>query len=146
MLSIVPDSTVVLDINVLVSALINRESPPGRITAAWRRQEIAVITSRPIIDKAVEVLHRPSMSRFGITQLQVSRILLMLNRHTIITPHALDLKAVKDDPEDDKFIIAAVEGKADCIISGDAHLKNLGSYQDIPILTPAEFVTQYNLS
>ncbi len=41
-------------------------------------------------------------------------------------------------------IIAAVEAHADCIISGDAHLKDLGEYQGIPILTPADFVTKYD--
>jgi predicted nucleic acid-binding protein len=52
---------------------------------------------------------------------------------------------VKDDPEDDTIIIAAVEGNADCIISGDAHLKNIGSYQNIPILSPVDFVTRYHI-
>jgi len=42
-------------------------------------------------------------------------------------------------------LIAAVEGGADCIISGDRHLKTLGSYQGIPILTPEAFVTQYKI-
>ena len=39
----------------------------------------------------------------------------------------------------------ALEGKADCIISGDKHLKKLGTYQSIPILAPTEFVTQHKI-
>jgi predicted nucleic acid-binding protein len=57
----------------------------------------------------------------------------------------LDLQIVEDDPEDDTIIIAAVEGKADCIVSGDRHLKNLGPYENIPILSPSEFITRYNI-
>ena len=59
---------VVPDINVLVSALINRSSPPGRIIAAWRRREIVFVTSRPIIDKVDEVLHRLILSSYGIME------------------------------------------------------------------------------
>jgi predicted nucleic acid-binding protein len=63
----------------------------------------------------------------------------------IRTPNALNLRVIEADPEDDTIIIAAIEGKADCIISGDRHLKNLGTYQNIPILSPAEFVDQYHI-
>ena len=54
-------------------------------------------------------------------------------------------KVVERDPEDDNIIIAAVEGKADCIVSGDRHLQDLDSYEDIPILSPSEFVARYNI-
>jgi hypothetical protein len=50
----------------------------------------------------------------------------------------LDLKVVQDDPDDDKFIVAALEGDADYIVSGDPHLKKLEEYQGIRILSPAE--------
>ena len=64
---------------------------------------------------------------------------------TILTPHNLKLTVVERDPEDDNIIIAAVEGKADCIVSGDRHLQDLDSYEDIPILSPSEFVARYNI-
>ena len=68
---------VVPDINVLVSALINRSSPPGRIIATWRRREIVFVTSQTIIDKVDEVLHRPIFASYGITDAQIARL-----RHT----------------------------------------------------------------
>jgi len=40
------------------------------------------------------------------------------------------------------FLVCAVEGKADFIISGDNHLLDVGTYQGIQILTPREFVKQ----
>ena len=140
------------DVNVLVSALINQNSPPGRIQAAWERKEIEFITSPVIIAKTDEVLHRPSITRilsavFSEEQREghIQRFLSALRRRTRSTPHLLDLQVVEKDPEDDTILIAAVEGRANCIISGDAHLKDLGEYQGIPILTPADFVTQYNI-
>lgn len=47
---------------------------------------------------------------------------------------------IKDDPEDNKFLDAAVAGKADYIISGDKHLLNLRKFKGIRIVSPAEFL------
>lgn len=137
---------VVLDVNVLVSSLINRRGPPGRIQAAWRRGELMVVTSQVIINKTGKVLHRPHiLTVFSITETDIHDLLHALSEHGLLTPHLLDLQVVKEDPEDDTIITAAVEGKADCIISGDKHLTKMESYQDIPILSPAEFVTQHEI-
>ena len=77
---------------------------------------------------------------------RIQGLLALLQNQTILTPHALNLMVIEDDPEDDTIIIAAVEGNADCIVSGDRHLKNLKSYQGIPILSPAEFLAHYKIS
>ena len=141
--------TVVPDVNVLVSSLIKQRGPIQRIQAAWEADTLLFVTSEPIIAKTDEVLHREKItSLFSTPELaeeRIQRFLAALRRRAVQTPHQLDLRVVEKDPEDDTIIIAAVEGNADCIISGDAHLKNLGDYENIPILTPAEFVTQYNI-
>jgi len=49
------------------------------------------------------------------------------------------INAIKEDPEDNKILAAAVAGKADYIISGDAHLLGLKSYEGIEIVTPNGF-------
>lgn len=50
------------------------------------------------------------------------------------------LKIVLDDPDDDKFINCALEGKAKWIISGDKHLLNLKTFKEIKIFSPREFL------
>lgn len=45
-----------------------------------------------------------------------------------------------EDEDDLKFVELAVEADADFIVSGDSHLLNLKKYQNIRILTPAEFL------
>jgi predicted nucleic acid-binding protein len=52
----------------------------------------------------------------------------------------LNLAVVTRDPDDDKVIIAAIEGRAEYIVTGDADLIDLKSYQGITIIRPAEFV------
>lgn len=137
---------VVLDVNVIVSSIIAPSGTPGRIYDAWKRQQLYVITSPVIIAKTLEVIRRPSIqNHFSISEADIQAIKTLLERRTILTPHNLKLTVVERDPEDDNIIIAAVEGKADCIVTGDSHLKDLGSYEDIPILSPSEFVARYNI-
>ena len=138
---------VVPDVNIIVSAVITPSGYSGRIYTAWKRRRLFFITSPIIIAKMIEVLRRPHIAdTFHIDETDIQDLQSLLEKRTIQTPHALKLQVVEKDPEDDTIIIAAVEGGADCIISGDAHLKDLGEYQGIPILTPADFVTQYNIS
>lgn len=92
------------------------------------------------------MLRRPHIAEtYSIDEADLSALRSLLEKRTIRTPHLLDLHVIEQDPEDDNIVIAAVEGKADCIISGDKHLTKLGTYQNIPILSPAEFVTQHKI-
>jgi len=45
------------------------------------------------------------------------------------------------DPSDDQFLELAVNGKADCVISGDDDLLSMTIFRGIPIITPAKFLT-----
>jgi putative PIN family toxin of toxin-antitoxin system len=44
------------------------------------------------------------------------------------------------DPDDDKFLELAVDGRADVIVSGDVALLELNPFRDIPIIPPSAFV------
>jgi predicted nucleic acid-binding protein len=48
-------------------------------------------------------------------------------------------KGYSRDPDDDKFIETAIVGKADFFISGDSDLLDLGTIEDIPILSPRQY-------
>ena len=50
-----------------------------------------------------------------------------------------DLTAVEADPDDDKFLEAAVAGNVDYIVSGDQHLLDPGSFRGIDIVDPRAF-------
>ncbi|HET9588547.1 MAG TPA: putative toxin-antitoxin system toxin component, PIN family, partial [Anaerolineales bacterium] len=46
------------------------------------------------------------------------------------------------DPKDNKFLEAALAAQTDCIVSGDADLLDMTSFEEIPILRPAEFLAR----
>ncbi|NCO65593.1 MAG: putative toxin-antitoxin system toxin component, PIN family [Candidatus Aquicultor secundus] len=66
----------------------------------------------------------------------------LLSKYSQRTPGELKIDVITEDPSDNMFLVCAVEGKADFIISGDNHLLDVGTYQGIQILTPCEFVKQ----
>jgi predicted nucleic acid-binding protein len=47
------------------------------------------------------------------------------------------------DPDDDKFLEAALGGKADILISGDHDLLSLSKIQGIPIVSPSTAIKSY---
>ena len=46
------------------------------------------------------------------------------------------------DPNDDKFLEVALNGKADLILTGDADLLGLHPWRDIIILSPADYLSR----
>jgi predicted nucleic acid-binding protein len=55
----------------------------------------------------------------------------------LVTPSATP-RAVADDPDDDHVVAAAVEARADLIVSGDRHLLALHRYRGIRVVMPIE--------
>jgi len=50
------------------------------------------------------------------------------------------IKVIKEDPSDNKFLECAIKSGADYIISGDKHLKDLGQFEEIKILSVTKFL------
>jgi uncharacterized protein len=126
----------VVDTNVFVSAALKDSSWPAH-SIRWLSKYDGLLKSTAVEDELFAVLRR---LRFAdkITPVflaEVLRIFAAAERVAITERIALCR-----DPEDDKFIELAVNGRADLIISGDADLLGLNSVRDIPIVTPAAFV------
>ena len=50
---------------------------------------------------------------------------------------------VSRDPDDDKFIGCALDAKALYIVSGDKDLLDIGRYENVEMITAAEFCSRY---
>lgn len=130
---------VVLDTNVLISGIFFN-GPPAHILQAWREARFDLLLSRPILEeyqRVTEILNRKFPS------VDASKIIRLIAIHSrIIITEDISI-AVSQDPDDDKFIECAVAGKADVIVSGDKHLLEIGSYENITIVTPRQFLDQF---
>jgi len=50
---------------------------------------------------------------------------------------------VCEDPDDDKFLAAALVGSAPIIVSGDKHLLRVSGWQNVDVIKPRSFVDRY---
>lgn len=77
--------------------------------------------------------------RFGLDEDDVQQEVETIRYFAEFVDPAEDITAVEADPDDDKFLEAAVAGNVDYIVSGDQHLLDLGSFRGIDIVDPRTF-------
>jgi len=127
---------VVLDTNVLISAVI-RNGKPRQLLEAANDKKYVLVTSSEILSEMAEVLRRP---KFQMSENEIWQILFALNSSSDIKEVKSKFKVVKEDPDDDVIINTAHDGQADYIVSGDDHLLKVKKFKNIPIVTVAEML------
>jgi len=131
---------IVLDTNVLVSSVI-ASGPSAAILDAVRKSRFTMITSAHLLEEFSDVISRRRIARKYPRAAQEAEALLdFLRAFATMVPGILGPEKVSADRDDDFVLACALDGGADCIVSGDPHLLDLKSYKGIPILTPREFV------
>jgi uncharacterized protein len=133
----------VLDTNVLVSALIKPGGLPDQLVERWEAGEFTVVTSAEQIAEVERVLAYEKLRRF-IRAEQAVRLVANLRS---IAEFAQNLPAVdaSDDESDNLILATAIAGKANCLVTGDkAHLLDLEQVQAVSIVTVKEAVELLN--
>jgi putative PIN family toxin of toxin-antitoxin system len=131
---------VVIDTNIFISSFFG--GVPREIIDLWKNGKIILCLSQNIVEEYIEVLNR-----FGLKDQQELLKLIKLfaeGYNSIFAAKTPQIKVVKDDPDDNKFIECAVELESKMIISGDTHLKEIKKYIDIEIMSPREFFDRFN--
>jgi putative PIN family toxin of toxin-antitoxin system len=135
---------IVVDTNVIVSAIINPKGKPAAVLDAVVGGELLLVVSDAILEEVQHVFSYTKveklLNKHGVTQREINTLLETLSDISFFVPGKLELNIVESDPEDNKFIACAVEGNADFLVSGDHHLIELNKYENIQILTPTDFV------
>jgi len=132
---------IVLDANQFVSALLKPGSNPDRVMGLVREERVILLLSDEIYGEYLRVLTYPKiLKRLNRSADHMADFLGRLRTVAVITPGRLHLESLSSDPDDTKYLVCAVEGRADFIISGDHHLKDLKSFQGIRIVDPATFL------
>lgn len=127
---------VVLDTNVVVSALI-WSGTPYRLLEAAADGDIELFTSPVLIAELREVLRRPQLaSRLTQQRSSVEHAVTLYNELAAGLSPLSTPRAVPKDADDDHVIACASAAQADLIVSGDADLLELSVYQGMRIVTP----------
>lgn len=128
----------VVDVHVLVSALFWQGTPHALIERV-RDGSLRLISSPALLAELAEVLDRPRLADI-LSRSNTSPDHALAQIQTlaeVIVPPPLP-EPVCRDPDDDAVLALAVAARADVIISGDADLLDLDTFQGIPIVSPAQ--------
>jgi putative PIN family toxin of toxin-antitoxin system len=126
----------VLDSSVTVSAFLSSTGASAEILHLWRRDKaFQVILSDPILAEVIRVL-----LEHGIADSLVEDFVAALHLLALVTDNLYVIRYVEQDPSDDVFLAAALEGQADYIVTLDRHLLSLKQYHGVQIVRPAFFL------
>lgn len=127
---------VVLDTNVLISALI-KSGKPRTLVFELLGRKTQLILSRNILDEFIEAAGDPELRRY-VDEEDITLFLRFLATIGKIIRVKSRFKVINQDPDDDIILRTAYDGKADYIVSGDKHLLSLGEFKGIKIVTVDE--------
>jgi putative PIN family toxin of toxin-antitoxin system len=112
-----------LDTNVWVSALLNKDGLPARVVQAWRNDTIEVVTALPILEEIGDVLQRPRIKKkYRIEDEEIAQYLRLIAARATVVPVAGKMKLCRD-PDDDVQLEAAIAGAARYLVTRDDDIK-----------------------
>ena len=132
----------VLDANVYVSAAVRPEGPPGQIIQRFLRgRAFEIVMSQAIVDEVSRALSYPKVRKYirpGLNAELWFEDIVVLSQ---LVAGEYTLHGASKDPDDDKYIAAAIEGRAGFIVAGDSDLLDLKEYDGIRIVRPRAFLS-----
>jgi putative PIN family toxin of toxin-antitoxin system len=134
---------VTLDTNVLVSAFISKRGHSADVLDLIATFDgITLVLSNEILEEFKDVMGRKEVAtRFDYSTTDVSKFEGTLRGVAEIVAVKSGFKAVREDPDDDVVVNTAFDGRADYIVSGDRHLRELNRFQGVRIVSPKSFLT-----
>jgi putative PIN family toxin of toxin-antitoxin system len=127
---------VVLDVNVLISALLSRAGAPGRLIALWLEGAFELVVSEELLAELVRALAYPKL-REHISREDASDFIALLRATASMLAGAERPDPISRDPGDD-YLVALAKASASVLVSGDRDLLLLAP--ELPIQEPGAFL------
>lgn len=129
---------VVADTNALISAALNPDGTP-RNALNWIIRYGVLLASEATFDEFQSRFQNPKFDRYLKGGGRERYLALIREASSFVEVD--EAVSASLDPADNMFLELALDGRADCIVSGDRrHLLPLHPFRGISILTPAEFM------
>jgi putative PIN family toxin of toxin-antitoxin system len=128
----------ILDTNVLLSALLSPIGAPARLLLAWERKKFTVVACEDLITELRDVASRP----FFRERLRVSTIELLAAGLRDLSDFYVDLPSGVVAPDaKDSFLLALAEAiHSDFLVTGDNELLALKYHRVTRIITPVAMI------
>ena len=134
-----PPPRIVIDTNLILSALIFG-GKTARIRSSWQENLIYPLASKDTITELIRVLAYP---KFKLTKGEQEDLLAdyLPFCDTVLLPEQLPTIPECRDPFDAPFLVLAMAGNADYLVTGDRDLLCLVDSFACPIVTVEQFFT-----
>jgi len=119
----------VLDTNVLISSVIATGTPHDVVVAGFNGEYQIIVSVETLTEFRKTLLKYPD--RFNMRESEVQQEVETVRYFVDFVTPTVDITAVDADPDDDKFLEAAVAGSVDYLVSGDKHLLDLNSFRGV---------------
>jgi putative PIN family toxin of toxin-antitoxin system len=129
----------VLDTNVLISSVISTGVPHEIVVKGFSGEYQIVVSVATLTEFRDTLLKYPE--KFHMDEEDIQQEVETIRYFAEFVDPDEEITVVEDDPDDDKFLEAAVAGNVDYIVSGDRHLLDLDSFRGINIVEPRTFYT-----
>ena len=129
---------IIIDTNVLVSALIQHSYPHLILKAVFSEPAIEICISEVLFEEYLEVLNRDKFSRYPDFEANAQTLLLDIQKYvTTYTPNThLNIISDKDD---NKLLELAEKSRANFLITGNYSDFTMKKYKNTRIVTPKEY-------
>jgi uncharacterized protein len=129
----------VIDTNILISALLAGSSLPAHLIALWREGRFDLLTSADQLDELMRVTRYPRIRERLSPQL-AGRLINELRDIAVVVKN-LPVVTVSPDPFDNYLLATAAAGSADFLVTGDKRdLLALKLYEGTKIITVRDFL------
>jgi uncharacterized protein len=126
---------VVLDSNIWLSAFVFR-GMPLELVEMGLDGSLDIVVSQSIMDETLRVMK----DKFRAKPMELERALAIMTTSARRVEPVVQVRAVKDDPEDDHVVSCAVAAGAEAIITGDKDFLRMGSYEGIIMVRVRDFL------
>jgi putative PIN family toxin of toxin-antitoxin system len=130
---------VVLDTNILISALIFPGGEPEAVYRLAIERRIDLVTSPALLAELGRIL----TEKFGWDATRAEEAVAQIARIGVVVEPRERVLVIEEDPADDRVLEAAAEGDAEFIVSGDRHLLRFGSWRGIRIRRASAFLDEF---
>jgi uncharacterized protein len=129
----------VVDVNVLISAALSARGPSAEVLRGARDGAFELVVSEVLIAELTRALAYPKLRKRIPNEKAAAFVSWVTDHGTLAEDPAGPAPIRSPDPGDDYLLALAISRRA-FLVTGDQDL--LGLPDDLPIITPAEFLTK----
>ncbi len=131
---------IVLDNNVFISGIFWK-GVPNEIIKIAEKGRLEIFTTKEILKELFSVLKREKFRfLFEEAKTEINEVFEKILGLVKICEPVKEIRVIKKDPSDNKFLACAISCQATFIVSGDVHLLELKEFQRISIISPRKLL------